>query len=314
MPRAGRFFLGVDGGQSSTRAVIGDHSGTVLGRAIAGPCNVLSSDTTRAAASDTAQELLRKLLAIAGLPERTRFEGACFGMSGNSQAMAETVNNLDSCPTVELLTDARVALEGATAGGPGAIVAAGTGSIAMARDSGGNFVRSGGWGHVFGDEGSAFDIVRHALRKALALEECGTRGTALHEIFLSATDSILVHEALHKLYDCDWPKDRVAALAPQVDQLAERGNKGARAVLIDAGHALARLALNAKRALVTDGRDLAVYTSGGVFKSRLVRDSFAARLRSKGHKIGRSRHDPTVGALLAAYRSAHIDVAIKEPR
>ena len=228
--------------------------------------------------------------------------------------MDEIVNTLAACPVVELLTDAQVALEGATAGGPGVIVAAGTGSIAMARDSSGNLARFGGWGHVFGDEGSAFDIVRHALRKALALEVSWTRFTALHEIFLSATNSRLVHEALHRLYDRDWPSYRIAELAPKVDLLAEQGDECAREILIDAGNALASLALSAKQSLLDGGRDLLVYTSGGVFNSRLVRDSFGARLRSEGHEVGRSKHDPAIGALLHAYRSANIDVSVKEPR
>ena len=33
------YFLGVDGGQSSTKAVIGDEDGHILGRGEAGPCN-----------------------------------------------------------------------------------------------------------------------------------------------------------------------------------------------------------------------------------------------------------------------------------
>ena len=312
MPGPERFFLGVDGGQSSTRAVVADDSGTVLGRATAGPCNALTSDETRAAARETAQELVQDVLANAGLPEGTKFASACFGMSGNSPAMDEIVHNLAACPMVELLTDARVALEGATAGGPGVIVAAGTGSIAMARDAGGNLARYGGWGHVFGDEGSAFDIVRHALRRALALEVTRTRFTALRQIFLSETNSRLVHEALHRFYDRDWPGTRIAALAPKVDLLAEQGDECAREILTDAGNALASLALSAKQSLLEGGRDLLVYTSGGVFNSRLVRDSFAARLRSEGHEIGRSKHDPAIGALLLAYRSVNIDIAVKE--
>src|ERR1700678_2731059 len=39
LPTAMTYFLGVDGGQSGTTAVIGDESGQILGTGQAGPCN-----------------------------------------------------------------------------------------------------------------------------------------------------------------------------------------------------------------------------------------------------------------------------------
>ena len=52
--------------------------------------------------------------------------------------------------------DALIALAGATAGEPGLVVIAGTGSIAFGRNSAGRTARAGGWGYLFGDEGGAF--------------------------------------------------------------------------------------------------------------------------------------------------------------
>jgi len=43
-----RLFLGVDGGQSSTKAVVGDESGVVLGRGVGGPCNHVKTGDGRA--------------------------------------------------------------------------------------------------------------------------------------------------------------------------------------------------------------------------------------------------------------------------
>ena len=43
-----RYFLGVDGGQSSTTALIGDESGRVVGFGRAGPCNHVGTGEGRA--------------------------------------------------------------------------------------------------------------------------------------------------------------------------------------------------------------------------------------------------------------------------
>ena len=39
---------------------------------------------------------------------------------------------------------------------PGAVVAAGTGVIALAGDRDGNFARSDGWGYILGDDGGGW--------------------------------------------------------------------------------------------------------------------------------------------------------------
>ena len=48
-----------------------------------------------------------------------------------------------------------IALVGATAGEPGVVVIAGTGSIAFGKNSAGRTARAGGWGYALGDEGVA---------------------------------------------------------------------------------------------------------------------------------------------------------------
>src|ERR1035441_2307881 len=43
-----RLFLGVDGGQSSTKAVIGDETRRILGSGVGGPCNHAAAGEGRA--------------------------------------------------------------------------------------------------------------------------------------------------------------------------------------------------------------------------------------------------------------------------
>ena len=223
MSRARQLFLGVDGGQSSTRAVIGDATGTILARVAGGPCNHVGDDDGVAKLRRIAGALLRDALRAAGLPQGTEFEAACYGMSGGPADKRDILTEVTPAGAVEVTNDADVALTGATGGGPGIVVIAGTGSIALARDRDGNQARCGGWGYLFGDEGGAFDIVRRALRQALAAEEGWGRETALRRELLAATETTTANEALHLFYTSAWPRKRVAGLAPLVDRLAEQG-------------------------------------------------------------------------------------------
>src|SRR6478672_9308808 len=76
-------FLGVDGGQSGTAAVIGDETGRVLGSGEAGPCNHAAAGEGRAKLERAVRGSLAAACEQAGLnPDTVEFEAACFGMSG----------------------------------------------------------------------------------------------------------------------------------------------------------------------------------------------------------------------------------------
>ena len=57
-----------------------------------------------------------------------------------------------------MTNDAVTSYVGAIGFEPGAVVAAGTGVIALAGDRDGNFARSDGWGYILGDDGGGYYI------------------------------------------------------------------------------------------------------------------------------------------------------------
>ena len=311
---SGRFFLGVDGGQSSTKAVIGDLSGTVLGCATGGPCNHAVAGAGEAKLRKVIRKLLRDAVTAAGLPEGTVFDGACFAMSGGADDKRAVLQELTPADALEVTIDATGALEGATGGEPGIVVIAGTGSIALGRDLSGSIVRVGGWGYVFGDEGSAFDIVRRALRAALGAEEGWAEPTQLRSLLLEATESKTANEALHRFYAPDWPRDRIAAIAPRVDRLAECGDTGAKDVLAECGRALGLMALRVAGALPNGADGLTAYPCGSVFNSKCVRGAFVAALENSQLSVKPPKYDAAIGALLIAYRRAGVRVSIRPRR
>src|SRR5215510_10265118 len=90
-----KLFLGVDGGQSGTTAVIGDESGRVLGTGEAGPCNHAAAGEGRAKLERAVRGSVAAACAQARLdPASVIFEGACFGMSGGPEDKREILGTV----------------------------------------------------------------------------------------------------------------------------------------------------------------------------------------------------------------------------
>jgi len=129
-------YLGIDGGQSSTTAVIGDQTGRVLGSGRGGPCNHVGASEGRAKFASAIKDCLDAACREARLdPESVEFERVAAGFSGGPADKEALLRELVRAKAISLATDAAVALEGATAGGPGIITIAGTGSISYGRNS-----------------------------------------------------------------------------------------------------------------------------------------------------------------------------------
>ena len=204
-------------------------------------------------------------------------------------------------------TDAVTALAGATASGQGIIVIAGTGSIAFGRNAEGRSARAGGWGYIFGDEGSAFDIARQALRASLRMEEGWGPPTRLRELLLEATESHSANETLHRFYAPDWPRSRVAALAPVVDAAAAEGDSVARKILANAAQELALLAASVRGQVWKPEEAMEVAFVGGVFHSRPVLERFRMLVEMEGYiRCRPPLYGPAEGALREAYRCAGV--------
>src|SRR5579864_5639073 len=127
-----RLFLGVDGGQSGTSALIGDENGLVLGAGTGGPCNHAAAAEGRAKLERAVRDTVGEACALASLdPRSVHFAAACFGMSGGPEDKRAILGEIVAADMLVVTTDADIALAGATEGEPGIITIAGTGSIAF---------------------------------------------------------------------------------------------------------------------------------------------------------------------------------------
>jgi N-acetylglucosamine kinase-like BadF-type ATPase len=305
------YFLGVDGGQSTTTAVIGDEHGRIVAWATAGPCNHVSAGEARAKFLRVMGECVAQAAGRAGMEAgQQHFRAACLGMSGGPDDKAALLKELISTDDMLVTHDGRIALSGAMNGGPGMIVIAGTGSIVFGESATGESARAGGWGYVYGDEGGAFDIARQAVRAVLREHEGWGAHTALTPALLEATETREANELVHRLYTPKWPRSRVAGLAQVVDQVAESGDPVAIDLMNSAAQHLALLAAAVRRQLFREGELSKLAWIGGVFGSSVLLNRFRMLIELEGSvSAGPPQHAPVVGALLLAYRTAGVSVA-----
>jgi N-acetylglucosamine kinase-like BadF-type ATPase len=298
-----RLYAGIDGGQSSTTALIGDQTGRVLGTGRAGPCNHAVAGAGRRKFIAAMTESLSQAWQSAGLTQPAAFQAACLGLSGGPDDKDALAREIIPAERYLITHDAHIALAGATGGESGIITIAGTGSIVFGSNSAGVYARAGGWGYVFGDEGGAFDLVRQALRAILRNEEGWGPRTALREALLEATGARDANQLLHRFYSDEYPRDRVAGWAGLIDQAARGGDALAGDILGSAAQALATMTAAVRRQLFQTGEPVDVRYSGGVFASDPLRERFRMLVElEEGTRVSAPRMSPAEGALLEAYR------------
>lgn len=289
--------------------MLGDESGRVLGFGRGGPCNHVKASEGREKFTRAIRECVGLACAQAELdPGKVRFASACLGFSGGPADKRAILDEILPADRTIVTTDALIALTGATAGEPGIITIAGTGSITFGRNAAGKTARAGGWGYVFGDEGAAFDLTRQALRAALRFEEGWGPKTALHGLLLEATGASDANDLLHRFYTTDFSRPKIATYARLVDQAAIDGDAVARGLLENSAKQLASFASAVREQLFEKGEPARVAYIGGVYRSKILLDRFKLLVESEpGNQCDPPILGPAAGALIDAYRAAGLN-------
>ena len=299
MPPERRYFAGVDGGQSSTVAVIGDETGRVVGTGSAGPADEVGQSAASTRLRDALESAVAAALRDAHLDEATPLAHVVAGISGYEGTLRGVPPSFGGAP-FELMHDAPVAHAGALPDGFGAIVIAGTGSVAYAKGAAGEGVLVGGWGYAFGDEGSAFWIARRMLAAAFRKDDEGQQ-SSFGRLALQALGRPSLRKLARSFYAGTTSRTQIAALASAVLDEAAAGNSDAAAI---AGEAAAALAALAKVALArVNAPEGPVAFTGGLMRSAVLRAAIESALRASAPRVRMSepQYTPAQGALLLAY-------------
>jgi glucosamine kinase len=302
------YYLGIDGGGSKTKCVIGDET-TILGSAAAGPSNITRIGEARA--RESLQQAIREACVAAKItPEQ--ITSACFGAAGAARkevagAMRKFAAELIP-GKIQIVGDMEIALQAAFSEGPGVIVIAGTGSIAFGRNQQGETMRAGGWGYAISDEGSAHWIGRQAvialLRSADEVQENAANTSAL----LTELKRIWNVTSLEQLASAANATSDFADLFPAVVSAAGASDELAQRILQQATAELARLALIVVKKLFPEKiSSTPMAMVGGVFRhSHKMQESFTALVSAENLNVALQREivEPVNGALQLARRAA----------
>lgn len=316
-----RLFLGVDGGQTATQTILADEHGTILAQSSGGPSNHTEEPGGPERLERVVLATIRDALATLSIPnpDEATFAAACFGMTGETDIKTQILKRIVRAEHLTVVHDSVNALAGATAGQPGIIVMAGTGSVARGVNEQGEEARVGGWGHQFGDEGSAYWIGRGAVRATLAEYDRMAPRTMLTPMLFERLGVKSPYQLTEKYYAGTLSRDHLAGLSLWVDEAAQQGDKVAREILRHAGRDLARFA-QAVIALLfpltddathkTSAMKFLVCYAGGAFQSEFVRASFSEHVceNDRRAEVRPALLPPVLGSLLLAYRSAGVEV------
>lgn len=303
---ARRIVVGVDGGGSKTHAVILDVNFTILGEGLAGPSNPLRVGIANAAAA--VREAIDRACEAARV-RRTDLVAAEIGLAGarRKEISARVREALigSGIGEIVVVSDADIALYGATEGEPGLIVIAGTGSICCGINARGKRVCAGGWGPVAGDEGGGSWIARRALRAiAHAMDGRGaaTSLTTAACTYFHVSDA---NDLSTAIYAPTITNERLAGFGKYVIEAGKARDRVAREILEEAGRELGLMAAAVIRNLKLERENFQVAYVGGVFGAagELVLSSMSEEVKKVAPRAYFA--PPRFSPAIAAARMAH---------
>ncbi len=274
------YIIGVDGGGTKTVATAYNMNDEKIAGSLAGPGNPavdfeLAETSIKMAVSQCLHSV--KVQGIAG-----ECQGIYMGIAGievgaNRTLLETRIGREFHCRAVGV-HDSELVHAAVFEGRDGIITISGTGSVSYGRFKG-MVDKTGGWGHVLGDEGSGYWIALEALKQMTMSHDLGLGVSTLSQqiiTHLGVTTIAGMKDFIHTS-----GKYEIAAIATIVVQLAQRGNPYALDILDRAGRELAIMTERLYSKLAISEPVEIGYSGGILLHVMQVRESFQAHLESK---------------------------------
>jgi N-acetylglucosamine kinase-like BadF-type ATPase len=271
MARTPDVFLGVDGGGTKTEFVLIDSAGQIRARrqgASAYYLQIGMDGLARVLGDGIAAVLAEAKLTASGIRH------AFFGLPAHGED-SQIQDRLDALPQTVLGhsryrcgNDMVCGWAGSLAGEDGINIVAGTGSIGYGERKG-LAARCGGWGELFGDEGSAYWIAVQGLNAFSRMSDGRAPVGPLHRImkkhFAVSADLDVCGRVMG---DGEPSRDKIAALSRLVAEAAAEKDAAALAIFDRAARELAEIVEAIRVQLGYGSRENVLLSySGGVFQS-----------------------------------------------
>ncbi|MCX7796284.1 MAG: hypothetical protein N2380_07175 [bacterium] len=292
-----RYILGIDGGGTKTEVAISSETGEILSRAYSGPSNWTT--TPRKVAKENIIEGIESALRQVPDIKIDLISAGIAGVSKKEWELKEFLLSLNITREIIITTDAHIALVGALLDTEGVIVIAGTGSIGYGR-RGELEKRTGGWGYLLGDEGSAYDVGRRGIVASLKAYDGRGEKTILLDMFYEYMGYGDIEALVKIIYE--KAKDTISGFARYVVKAGEMGDKVALEILHSAAYELSLLGISTAERIGYRKDDVfnLAYT-GGFFKAKdIVIGPFIKFIKEKFPNVNifPAKAEPIIGAII----------------
>lgn len=309
------YVLGIDGGGTKTTGIIATSKGEILAKTTVGGTNINSAG--KPAVQKELQKLVTNLKELA--PDNFLLVKRVFaGMAGagnitNQEALKTMLLPLFS-PEVSITIDhdAITALYSGTIGKPGVVQIAGTGAITYGVNQTFERARVGGWGHLFGDQGSGYAIGRDALEAAFKARDGLIDQTLLTELLTKHFLKEELPDIIPIIYQADNPKKLISSLTVLVMEAVERQDLIAKQIIERNGEELG-LAISAlvKQLFTQEAAVIPVVLVGGLFnRYDILKESIESTIINKGIHVDIifPKIIPAGGAVVAALLEENLEI------
>ena len=279
-----QLFLGVDGGGTKTHAIIINESGQVVGEGIFGASNPLRVGIERAVAN-----IFKATENACDAAERSRADIVAIecGLAGVRRedlrhSVRQRIYENFRLETLEVITDAEIALYAVNSGKAAIVVIAGTGSVCLGRNDNGEKAIAGGWGPLAGDEGGGAGIARRALQAIAKAIDGRGKPTILSQYAADYFRASTPEDVVVAIYMPQTDNTKIAGFARFVVKAAKEKDKAALEILREGGEELGIAATAVIKKLKLQKQTIPIGFVGGIFKAGKL---FTQPIIEQVHKI-----------------------------
>ncbi len=316
------YILGLDGGGTKTLALLADENGNILARGLGGPSNY-NAVGFEAACVAIESAITQALSFASPSAENIRFSAPpsvdpirasaspsiislCLGLAGAGRPndrprfQAWAAGRFPGAK-IQVVSDAEILLAAGAPTGPALALICGTGSIVYGRKQNGELLRAGGWGYLFGDEGSGFALGAAALRAVMRAHDGRGPATLLTDLVLQRQGLTDPQGLVKSIYGAESPRAEIASLSDLVEQAARQNDPEALALLNEAARELAEMTQAVYRKLGNLPVPLAL-TGGVILNSARLAAQFHQACQTLGLCFSAIQPvpEPALGAVLLA--------------
>ncbi|WP_188454192.1 N-acetylglucosamine kinase [Virgibacillus oceani] len=300
------YVVGIDGGGTKTIAVLADMQGLIVARSTGGPSN--PNVVSKKSLINTFKMLLQDLEQQAPVQYknlRSLFAGiAGTGNAENQKDIEQIIKQLlTEDVELQVVPDSINALYSGTYGDPGIVQISGTGSITYGINGKRKHCRVGGWGYLFGDEGSGYDIGRQGIISVLKSVDGRGPKTKMLKMMLSHFNVDNVYGLIQNIYNSPMPKEEISPLSKIVFQAYKLNDSAANDILYNVVEELVLNIQTLYSKLFETDELVKVVLCGGIFNEReIVPKLIDRKLQTyTSLKIVIPEIAPVCGSIIGAY-------------